>query len=60
MCLRALCRRFKTGKYSGAVTPEEIPVLAERSFPLCMSDIYLHLRHEGHLKHGGRMQVFSP
>lgn len=47
---------YKTAKIEGAVTKEQIPALADRSFPLCMSHLYKSLKDENHLRHGGRMQ----
>lgn len=39
---------------SGQVTPDQIPALAERSFPMCMSRMQAHLKKEAHLRHEGR------
>jgi DNA primase large subunit len=44
------------GALTGIVTKEQIPMLANRSFPLCMSNLYAGLKADNHLKHGGRMQ----
>lgn len=48
---------YKATKIEGAVTKEQLPVLADRSMPLCMSTLYAALKGENHLKHGGRMQL---
>lgn len=42
---------------AGTVSKEQIPSLAERSFPLCMQHSHASLRSENHLKHGARMQL---
>jgi len=47
---------YTATKVEGAVTKEQLPALAERSFPLCMSHTYTMLKKENHLKHGARMQ----
>lgn len=47
---------YQTGKIEGAVTKEQIPQLADRSFPLCMQTLYSGLKADNHLKHSGRMQ----
>jgi len=48
---------YNSSKVEGAVTKEQLPALAERSFPLCMSNLFGALRSEHHLRHGGRMQL---
>ena len=47
---------YQAGKIEGAVTKEQIPQLADRSFPLCMQTLYSGLKADNHLKHSGRMQ----
>mmetsp|Transcript_24278 Transcript_24278/g.34262 ORF Transcript_24278/g.34262 Transcript_24278/m.34262 type:complete len:493 (-) Transcript_24278:370-1848(-) len=47
---------YKVTRFSGSVTKAEIPMLSERSFPLCMQHLTVMLKKENHLKHGGRMQ----
>lgn len=47
---------YKVTRFAGAVTKAEIPMLSERSFPLCMNHLTSMLKKENHLKHGGRMQ----
>lgn len=48
--------QYKSVRISGAVSRDQIPALADRSFPLCMSNLYSQLHQDNHLKHGGRMQ----
>ena len=38
------------------VTLAELPVVARRSFPLCMHNMYSKLAETHHLKHGARQQ----
>ncbi len=40
-----------------AVTPEMIPGLAKRSFPLCMRAMQAQLEANHHLKYKARLQV---
>eukprot|EP01006_Ploeotia_vitrea_P062798 TRINITY_DN84431_c0_g1_i1.p1 TRINITY_DN84431_c0_g1~~TRINITY_DN84431_c0_g1_i1.p1 ORF type:complete len:535 (+),score=253.10 TRINITY_DN84431_c0_g1_i1:157-1605(+) len=47
---------FKPMANSGEVTRDQIPALAERSFPLCMQHLQESLHRDSHLKYGGRMQ----
>lgn len=42
---------------AGSVTARDIPALAARSFPLCMSAMAGALREAHHLKHDGRQQL---
>lgn len=42
------------GLASGQVTPAQVPELAKRSFPLCMSTMQAQLKKDAHLKHEGR------
>jgi len=43
--------------FTGRVTPDQLPMLSKRSFPVCMSHLYESLVSESHLRHGGRMQL---
>jgi DNA primase large subunit len=57
-----LAKQYITPSYSatkieGAVTKEQLPALAERSFPLCMSEPFHALKKDNHLMHGARMQL---
>lgn len=47
---------YKATSISGAVTRDQIPALADRSFPLCMENSYKVIKADSHAKHGGRMQ----
>jgi DNA primase large subunit len=57
MAKQYITAAYKGTKIEGAVTKEQLPLLAERSFPLCMQNLYGALKSENHLKHGGRMQL---
>jgi len=46
----------KFGQSTGAVTLDQIDLLAKRSFPMCMHSMHQHLRKNHHLKHTARMQ----
>jgi DNA primase large subunit len=48
---------YKASKIEGAVTKEQLPALAARSMPLCMSSLMKTLKQEDHLKHSARMQL---
>ncbi len=48
--------QYKPQALTGKVTPDQIPMLAKRSFPLCMENLHDHLGAESHLRHFGRMQ----
>eukprot|EP01114_Cavostelium_apophysatum_P022533 TRINITY_DN8183_c0_g1_i1.p1 TRINITY_DN8183_c0_g1~~TRINITY_DN8183_c0_g1_i1.p1 ORF type:complete len:483 (+),score=120.49 TRINITY_DN8183_c0_g1_i1:63-1511(+) len=61
--LNSLSIRYKASDYnvdsakrSGAVQLNQLPMLADRSFPLCMKNMYEKLKEEHKLKHMGRMQ----
>jgi DNA primase large subunit len=41
----------------GVVTRDQLPGLADQSFPLCMENSYRHLLADHHAKHGARMQL---
>ena len=47
---------YKQANFGGSVTVDQIPALAQSSFPLCMNNLYRGLTKDHHLKHGGRMQ----
>lgn len=47
----------KYDSIQGQITPDQIPKLAKRSFPLCMENLYDHLVSDSHLRFGGRMQL---
>ena len=47
---------YKPGVRHGYLAKEHIPMLSQRSFPLCMQVLHTSLKSESHLKHGGRMQ----
>jgi DNA primase large subunit len=51
---RSVGSRFQTTAVSGSVTPDQIPALAERSFPLCMQNMHEHLVQDAHLRYHGR------
>eukprot|EP00808_Paulinella_micropora_P016238 g27061.t1 len=48
---------YKSNFTGGSVTKEQLPMLSEQSFPLCMHMLYKGLKKDNHLKHGGRMQL---
>jgi DNA primase large subunit len=48
--------QYKAQAFAGKVTPDQIPMLAKRSFPLCMDNLFDHLSSDSHLRHSGRMQ----
>lgn len=45
------------GVPGGTISVDQLPALAENSFPLCMSTLFTALKTEHHLRHGGRMQL---
>jgi len=48
---------YKMNKSKSAVTHKEVNKLSPLHFPLCMQSTMEHMKHEGHLKHGGRMHL---
>lgn len=55
--LPTLCHRYGTKQTATQeVTAEDIPALAEESFPLCMRTAQQRLQETHHMRHGGRMQ----
>lgn len=40
-----------------AVSLGQLPVLSQRSFPLCMTNLHAKVKDTGHLKHQGRIQL---
>jgi len=49
---------YNSANYSGRVSVDMIPMLAERSFPLCMQNMYEKLIENSHLRYEGR-QTFG-
>ncbi len=49
---------YKSTGYKGRVTLDMLPALAERSFPLCMENMYSKLKEFSHLRYEGR-QTFG-
>jgi len=49
---------YKANSYEGRVTIDMIPMLAERSFPLCMQHMHQKLVENSHLRYEGR-QTFG-
>jgi len=47
---------FASGNVSGRVTLEQLPLVMQRSAPLCMKSLHDRLRDSHHLKHDARMQ----
>jgi len=45
------------GDGGAGVSLAELDLVAAQSFPLCMRNLYGHLRDAHHLRHGGRMQL---
>lgn len=48
--------QYKSSRITGSVTRDQIGVLSDRSFPLCMHNLYKQLSIDNHLKHSGRQQ----
>lgn len=66
--VEALATRYLGADYGGGgaaggadggagATLAELDALAAQSFPLCMRNLYGHLKDAHHLRHGGRMQL---
>ncbi|BBN17859.1 DNA primase large subunit [Marchantia polymorpha subsp. ruderalis] len=59
--VEALSMRYLGADYSqpskGFVGLQDLDNLAKNSFPLCMRHLFFNLRHEHHLKFGGRQQL---
>ncbi|XP_031272815.1 probable DNA primase large subunit [Pistacia vera] len=60
--VEALCTSYLGPDYSrpkefGEISINDLDQLAESSFPLCMRHLFVKLREDHHLKHGGRMQL---
>eukprot|EP00457_Paulinella_chromatophora_P006721 gb/GEZN01006740.1/.p1 GENE.gb/GEZN01006740.1/~~gb/GEZN01006740.1/.p1 ORF type:complete len:464 (+),score=69.94 gb/GEZN01006740.1/:67-1458(+) len=55
--LSRLSPSYKTTFTGGTVTRDQLPMLSDQSFPLCMHVLYKGLKKDNHLKHGGRMQL---
>ncbi|KAJ3610728.1 hypothetical protein NHX12_022819 [Muraenolepis orangiensis] len=47
---------YSIQKSVGKISLEQIDMLSEKSFPLCMRQLHHSLRENHHLRHGGRMQ----
>ncbi|XP_073277438.1 probable DNA primase large subunit [Primulina huaijiensis] len=48
---------YSQPKEFAEITLKDIDQVAKSSFPLCMSHLFVKLREDHHLKHGGRMQL---
>jgi len=48
---------YKASKNQSAMTHKEVNKASPQHFPLCMQSSMEHLKHDGHLKHGGRMHL---
>lgn len=58
--VESLSSRYLGPDYSQVSSKQELadlPVLAERSFPMCMRHMYRKLKEDHHLKHNGRLQL---
>ncbi|KAL2612907.1 hypothetical protein R1flu_024599 [Riccia fluitans] len=59
--VEALSMRYLGADYSqpskGYVGIQDLDNLAKKSFPLCMRHLFFNLRHDHHLKFGGRQQL---
>ncbi|KAL3680139.1 hypothetical protein R1sor_023095 [Riccia sorocarpa] len=59
--VEALSMRYLGADYSqpskGSVGLQDLDNLAKMSFPLCMRHLFFNLRHDHHLKFGGRQQL---
>ncbi|XP_044488763.1 probable DNA primase large subunit [Mangifera indica] len=60
--VEALCTSYLGPDYSrpkefGEISINDLDQLADHSFPLCMRHLFVKLREDHHLKHGGRMQL---
>lgn len=47
---------YSQPRESSEISAQDIEKLANTSFPLCMRHLFVKLREDHHLKHGGRMQ----
>ncbi|CAM9653304.1 unnamed protein product, partial [Heterosigma akashiwo] len=47
----------QAGAAPGLVTPDKLDMLANRSMPLCMSQMHRAVQRDHHLKHTGRIQL---
>jgi DNA primase large subunit len=51
---RSVAPSYKPGMISGSVTPDQVPYLANRSFPLCMQNMQQNGAKNSHLRYNGR------
>ena len=49
--------QYKVNKAQSGISHKEVNKLSPMHFPLCMQSSMEHMKHEGHLKHGGRMHL---
>ena len=47
---------YTSQRITGSITRDQLPLLADRSMPLCMNILYKQGIADSHLKHGARMQ----
>ncbi|KAJ0094227.1 hypothetical protein Patl1_16969 [Pistacia atlantica] len=57
LCISYLGPDYSQPKEFGEISINDLDQLAESSFPLCMRHLFVKLREDHHLKHGGRMQL---
>ncbi|CAM9896950.1 unnamed protein product [Chrysoparadoxa australica] len=49
-------REYNGASEGGSIHPGELDALAQRSMPLCMQQLHVHLKQEHKLRHWGRLQ----